>query len=553
MFAVIGYKRPDPAHEGMVEVAFEVRSIGCFNGLNCANAFTPRPAQYGNTSFDVVISNVAGDGTLPRDWFLGRTYRADWSHGCLLCQDNIAMAGLNEDRLTIGDGAGWECIGLGWLSYEMGQFRSQYENPYSDEHMGTWATTHHPRFTSQANYTIDARTSCLLARNTIAKTYYDGWDGSVRTSYRKVTPNEQFMRNLIAKFGGGRPSNFITYFKGSRVLNGIMWNDQHKMMHFEFVGSERPSGQAVSYLQVYRNTAEKLFAGGATHGLTLGQRQLFHTMYSHWAYAALDPIPMISMICNNGGDSDIVSFAGNQFVGYAMKYSLLECPYLYGNKNSMVVEGRYNKGNQSSDLRGNLDREIQRGAHVEKFTAIANALGKVSTFLKHQERRPSIEGIELELSSDYLASTANGRTPFTAEELTQRFNQAVAQVMTQWVVQNTLFNITQMVKDIKEVLHSGVPCFRPRPARPKAPQLSADPMGFANWVRQAEGQRAEPQGAEDAGIHAGVFGTTLGDTEGAQPETPVDRILADAVQRGVAIDAVRNFNRDAFGRFATRH
>lgn len=552
MFAIIGYKRPDPTNEGKVEVAFEVRSIGCFNGLNCADAFTPRPAQYANQSFDLVLSNINPDGRLPDDWFHGDTYRNGWGQQRVKCQPHMAMAGLNEERLSIAtNGDGWECIGLGWLSYELGQFRSQYEPVYANVREGIYTTPGQPRYNSQAHYNMDARVAALLARNTIARTYYDAWQGTERTSHRKVTNNEQFMRNIVGRFSGGLPiNNFSSWFKGSRVLNGIMWNNYHKMMHFEFVGSERPSGVAVSYLQIYRNCAEKLFAGNASNGMNAGARQLLGQMYTHWAYSTTDPVPLISMICNNGSDSDIVSFAGRYFVGYAMKHSLLECAYLYGNKNPMVVEGRYNKGQQSADIRYNLDREIQNGNHGEKFTDVASKLNIVHEYIEHQARRPGFEGAEYAVQETLVNRRAHGRPESTAEEIAEIFNAEVARAITPWMVRNLSFNLHQIVSDIKGVLATGIPCFRPRPTRAKSQELSRESLGFVDWVRQAEGQRPELQAEENTYVHAGELGVTLGDTEGTRPETPVDRILADAPTRE---EAVREFHRDAFGRFATRH
>lgn len=552
MFAIIGYKRPDLAHKGKVEVAFEIRQIGCFNGLNCQNAFTPRPSSCAQQVFDLVLSNVEPDGApIINQWVYGLERRDPWQSHPMACDQFIAMRGLNDERLSIANNHGhWECIGMGYLSYEAGNQQLVYEPPYSNRATMTFTQWQHPRFNAPNSALGDARSGALLARNTVFDRYYDGYSGEDRRSYRKCTPNEQFMRELFTSIQEvAMIPAFSAAYKASRVLNAVIYNGQHHMMLIDMVGSERPSGLAVAYLQIYRNLSEKMAKSGVrAGGLSSAQLSLLHKMYHNWDFQIHDPLPLISTFVNNGSDSDIVNFTCQGFIGYAIKHSLLNCAHMVGNQQPMTVEGKYNKGYQSARIRGNFEQKVAETQSGQKFEEITGRLNQFKRYIDHNGPYcPTVESLET-----YIRGEMSERASLGATGIATIVQEQVNSRLVQWLTTQVSFDLKAMILQLKGVLKEGVPSFRPKPAKRSGITLAPGSMAFNDWVRQAEGQRLEPQPTEGMAADA-TLQELLGQPQ-ANPETPVDRILADDLPPIAVLDAdIIQYTRDAQGRFATRH
>ena len=174
---------------------------------------------------------------------------------------------------------------------------------------------------------------------------------------RVLTEHEGWIGNALAQLKSASVNNIpqseAIRLRGSLMYCAVHLNPYHQWCLYDFVGSERPSGAAVSYLQVYRNTSHNILNMNNTVKLQSVAALL----------ACIDPggqqykttfksfMPILSNLFNAGGDSDIFSFADSPFVALqAMRFGTFSLSNFYLDSRPMTTEGRYAKGQQSTKL-----------------------------------------------------------------------------------------------------------------------------------------------------------------------------------------------------------
>lgn len=310
MKALVAYTR---LLNGQRHVGFEVRSMTCFNGFNSESAFTPKP----NSVIDVSV-NLEGVG----------------SEACTV-------------RPSEASGTLWECIGMGWLSNNVvanESFTEMMNNPPNfagnREQLTSMLNIEHitNRVISMSSYTWVAGTRVL--------TEHEGWIGNA-------------LAQLKAAAVTSIPQSEAIRLRGSLMYCAVHLNPYHQWCLYDFVGSERPSGAAVSYLQVYRNTSQTILNGNNTVKLQSVAALLacIDPGGRHYKITFKSFMPILSNLFNVGGDSDIFSFADSPFVALqAMRFGTFSLSNFYLDSRPMTTEGRYAKGQQSLRLSEKVSR-----------------------------------------------------------------------------------------------------------------------------------------------------------------------------------------------------
>ena len=340
MYALLAFRRTlvHTGGDSITETSFEFRAMGCFNGLNTTNAFRDQPANWDG---DVVFhSNTQGQGvTKDRGFYL--------PHGP---SDRVAQLTFARQRYTLGP---WQCIAIGWIQDHYGQL--SYDCPTSRPAPTNYTTSMSPFIGN------------ILMHEGFQDYYYNGINGGQKRTKRVLTPNEQFLSNLF-KFSQAEDFyGFSPYVQTlaqtkypqqhSRLLNALNANKFCGNCAFQFVGSERPSGQAVCYLQTWRNTARYSHTGWP-------QKDSEFDLLVNVVRPALSTsesfIPILDMLTNHGSDSCITAMAGHNYVAYATKVGFWNTKNLYRCQDSMITEGRYNKGGQADAIKASLAGHIGR-------------------------------------------------------------------------------------------------------------------------------------------------------------------------------------------------
>lgn len=304
MKALVAYTR---MLNGQRHVGFEVRSMTCFNGFNSESAFTPKP----NSVIDVSV-NLAGVG----------------SEACTV-------------RPSEASGTLWECIGMGWLSNNVvaGEaFTTMMNNP--------------PNFAGSREQLTSMLNIEHITNRVISMLSYSWVAGT-----RVLTDNETHIANALVQLKGVGPTN-VPQSEAIRLRSSLMYcavhlNRCHQWCLYDFVGSERPSGAAVSYLQVYRNTSQNILNPNNTVKLQSVAALLacIDPGGQHYKTTFKSFMPILSNLFNAGGDSDIFSFADSPFVALqAMRFGTFSLSKFYLDSRPMTTEGRYAKGQQSVKL-----------------------------------------------------------------------------------------------------------------------------------------------------------------------------------------------------------
>lgn len=431
MYALLAFQRPDAANAGRIQIAFEIRSFGCFNGFNTAGAFTP---LNNGGSFDCIFSNVNPevDGT------------------------NGAGLTVSVDRDQLVDPSGWTLLGIGYLSYDAGSWVPMGPNfTYSLRSAGLPGS-------------YNGQLSNLLNRNGILRRFIDNWDGGWITTTRVLTPRENILANFLGNFIEQPPMFLRTEeTRASRMLNALLYSRQYSYQLFQFVGAERPSGLAISYLQIWRNFAEKN-ANGFNSDQNL-RDFLCTSIYPRWP-ETVDVLPLLSMLTHNGGDSDIVYFAGNDFCVYAMRHGLFNCAHLYRDSRPMEVEGRYNKGAQSVSISNNLLGFIDRSASLRiQLDSARNSLQTLADHISDVRAVPNLLN---------MGVVKNIRAGVTNREAA--INHAT-NVFTRVVNTNPSTLLVQLHRDLSVIESTA------SPSVPAIPSNGAA-QGFVQWVAQADAQ-----------------------------------------------------------------
>lgn len=304
MKALVAYTR---LLNGQRHVGFEVRSMTCFNGFNSESAFTPKP----NSVIDVSV-NLA---------YMG-------SEACTVRP--------SEARDTL-----WECIGMGWLS----------NNVVAGEAFSAMLSSP-PNYAGNREQLTSMLNIEHITNRVISMSSYSWVSGT-----RVLTEHEVWIGDALAQLKaaavGSIPQSEAIRLSGSLMYCAVHLNQYHQWCLYDFVGSERPSGAAVSYLQVYRNTSQNI--------LNVNNNVKLQSVAA--LLACIDPggqhykttfksfMPILSNLFNAGGDSDIFSFADSPFVALqAMRFGTFSLSNFYLDSRPMTTEGRYAKGQQSIKL-----------------------------------------------------------------------------------------------------------------------------------------------------------------------------------------------------------
>lgn len=310
MYALLAHMRETP--ERTKQVVFSVRQMTCFNGFNTSNAFA-FIRQERTLLCDLSEENV-----------FGGSYH------------DIPAVSLVDDRPGYSR---WECLGIGWLDYSIAAGEDVAQ-------------------VMERNPKVHPRQFALALNNERCGRYVAEGEGSVNTK-RVLTPNELILAGIFNWFS--QTSNQRADVRGlGFMLRALVTMRATRCMTFDFVGSERPSGQAVAYLQVFRNLSQESRDGWIHFpGMLNLQDQLARWTASASSIKSL--VPLLSFLHNTGSDSDILSFAGSNVCAFMCQYGFWQHPELFMNPRSMLVEGRYNKGAQSQRLGQNFE-ELVRNA-----------------------------------------------------------------------------------------------------------------------------------------------------------------------------------------------
>ena len=366
MYALLAFRRTlvNTGGDNITETSFEFRNMGCFNGLNTANAFRDQQANWDG---DVVFhSNAQGQGVTSGHGFYLPNGPSD-----LLAQLTRARQGYTLKP--------WQCIAIGWIQDYYGQlsYDCSPQRPIPTE-----------RATSMSPFVGN-----ILMHEGFQDYYYDGVTGGQGRTKRVLTPNEQFLSNLLRfsqgeNFYGFSPyapslNNVKSPHQHSRFLNALHSNRFCGNCAFQFVGSERPSGQAVSYLQTWRNTARYSHTGWSQKE---SEYNLLVNVVRPMLSTSESFIPILDMLTNHGSDSCITAMAGHNYIAYATKIGFWNTKNLYRCQDSMITEGRYNKGGQADAIKASLASHISRArGYQSRISELRTAFdGMLSTI--SQER-----------------------------------------------------------------------------------------------------------------------------------------------------------------------
>lgn len=374
MQALLAYKRTVGDH---TQVGFEVRSMTCFNGFNVTNAF----GTVGNDRLDLVVDLNA-----------------------------LGAAAAMQPRDAGNPNTPWVCIGMGWLSniisgnYDVSRMLdSPIDYSGNREQLASMLNLEHV-----SKKMISPRTFGLVA------------------GHREQTPNEILIAQALAQVSAldrdRIPHADFNRLAPCKMYAAVILNPRHQRCLYDFVGSERSSGMAVAYLQVYRNASQHILNNNIQAKLQSVSAMLF----------SLDPgaantgflfksfIPILSQLFHAGGDSDIFSFAETPFVALqAMKYGTFSLNQYFSNPQSMLVEGRYAKGSQSL----NLQQNVSRAASARSLNPENHRIKVVELYKAQQVLASSFSA-----TSFYLGSLANQkRTVMEAFDVARAISDNPAQ------------------------------------------------------------------------------------------------------------------------------
>lgn len=310
----------------------QIISMGCFNGLNTPRAFDHGVAGgtddlYIETNESGVPIRVSPTVTLAKAW-----------------------GGVNAERQRLAlDFNGWtagpyETLGIGYINYQSGG-----QQKTLSQLQATGRT--------ESNGKACPWVGELLLREGFLATYRNPVLGGHTPTLRVLTPNEQYLSNCFSALENGAVT-FEANMRDttSKLASTVIANRTWRGSLYQFVGSERPSGQAIAYLQAWRNCSEYSNGRGFEYSMKSGEHSLCVQLQGASAWRGKSVIAILSYLFNSGDDSDIITFSGNHYLSYCTKVGFWNTTNLYRDQSSMMSEGRYNKGGQSVAIRQNLQR-----------------------------------------------------------------------------------------------------------------------------------------------------------------------------------------------------
>jgi hypothetical protein len=336
MRALIAHRRlvTDTRGQQLYELAIGIRNFACFNGFNEPQAFTKKNDPE-NVS---MVTQLDGRfGNRPEDWLTSNAERSAFVSG-----------------RTTGH---WECVGIGWL---YNGARPDAQGPLAGRQI------------TPNCHVYDWNIGNALRREGFMRRYYDQWNGLYQTTIRQLTPMEEYLSTVFSGFEREDPASVPTNVQQSSTFAAaVHHNSVSAGCLYQFVGSERPAGQAVAFLQTFRNVSEVQYSGWVGANLLK-----FNFILSAWARINKSPnstesvYPLMDHLVNYGTDNAITCYAGAGVMMHAMRYGFWSLAEFFNNTNSMVIEGRYNKGAQSSNLSSKYNRACERRGVTADYAAI---------------------------------------------------------------------------------------------------------------------------------------------------------------------------------------
>lgn len=328
-------------HEGNNLWLFESRNMGCFNGLNSNNAFDfPKSG-----STNVVLSSGQQD------------LRGEWTANSRGPAEGLIRQEMdNSEAATLFNQS--ELVALGWITE--GYTQAQ------------------PEQIANSGMFSHAIPSIMAYYNTLEHIVgpYNPWSHNQEQTRRDLTPNEHRAKNVLRLLHTIPlstpniiiPNEGLTYEQAVRVGHSALRNKllatlchsrrYYSNMLFDLVGSERPSGTAVAYLQVFRNVTRSYTTDWSTGNAQLrnAKEQLVKSCLNANAGGThhKSVVCLLSQVYNHGSDSDILSFASNYILPFSMRFGYFALQGFFGDTRSMVDTGRYVKGSQSANLQANF-------------------------------------------------------------------------------------------------------------------------------------------------------------------------------------------------------
>jgi hypothetical protein len=316
MRALIAHRRlvTAPGGSQKYELAIGSRNFACFNGFNVEGAFNK---QNDPETVSMVTDLDGRFNNRVEDWLTTSNQRSAYAQG-----------------KTLG---AWECVAIGWI-YNGAQARSQ--GPLEGRAVPPNAKAY------------DFVVGNALRREGFMGRYYDAWNGGYVNSIRQLTPMETYLSRVFQNF---EKDDKVTVPRAvqdaSAFAAAVDWNQQSAGCLYQFVGSERPAGQAVAFLQTFRNVSEVQYYGWT------GSNALKNSMINA-AWGNISRVtgstesiyPLMDHLVNHGTDNAITCYAGYGVMLHGMKYGFWSLAEFFHNPASMVIEGRYNKGAQSTNL-----------------------------------------------------------------------------------------------------------------------------------------------------------------------------------------------------------
>lgn len=326
-------------------LAIGVRGFACFNGFNESEAFRKKE----DTNLYIVTDEQGGfDGSNPTNYF---TVKANADAYC-------------RDK-TLGN---WECVGIGWI--------------YNNSAPGVNAPLQGQPNAPEA-HKYDFIIGNALRREGFIARYYDAWNSGFKTTTRELTPMEQYLSRVFSQFETENRANVPQEVqRASLFANAVQWNQTCAGCLYQFVGAERPSGQAVAYLQTFRNVSEMQYSGWvAANAPKYTALVLAANTFNQGTESIF---PLMDHLVNYGTDNAITCYAGAGVMLHAMKYGFWSLREFFRDSRSMVTEGRYDKGSQSDVLCRNYRTRVQESrlqavTEMAEFTGLKNGTASAST------------------------------------------------------------------------------------------------------------------------------------------------------------------------------
>lgn len=331
MRALIAHRRlvTDAQGQQKYELAIGARNFACFNGFNVEGAFN----KQNDTERVHMVTDLEGRfSNHVYDWLTNDTQRSAFAQ-----------------RKTLG---AWECVGIGWI------YNGAQANP---------AGPMHGRSLPSAAKAYDFVVGNALRREGFMDRYYDAWDGQYVNSIRRLTPMETYLARVFQNFEKEDPHRVPNNVQqASSFAAAVNHNQASAGCLYQFVGSERPAGQAVAFLQTFRNVSEVQYSGW--NGVNALKYTLIVAAWNriNRGITGESIYPLMDHLVNYGTDNAITCYAGYGVMLHGMKYGFWSLAEFFHNTAPMTVEGRYNKGAQSNNLNTKYTRAMQvRGINAD--------------------------------------------------------------------------------------------------------------------------------------------------------------------------------------------